>query len=187
MNTKVLFFAILAMVTIPVSAQFSRQSESEVYNKLFYVELGGPGVIMSMNYDMRFNQESRLGFGFRVGAGFGISDFKVATGNGGYGYEAFDYQTHSYYSIPLQINYVFGKEHSSSTFEVGAGTSFLTRAVSLYNYDTVKEGQFIGHLSFMYRMQPVRSGFSLRVGFTPIIGTAGDLFPMVGVSLGYVF
>jgi hypothetical protein len=170
-----MFFAIFTMAIISATAQSLQRSEQEnkVHNKLFYIELGGPGVILSMNYDMRFKPNSRLGLGFRAGAGFGIGEF--------------DEETHSYYSIPVQINYIFGKETSSSSFEIGGGASFLTRKVSLYNYDTDIRGHFIGHLSFMYRLQPIRGGVVLRVGFTPIIGTSGDLYPMGAISLGYTF
>ncbi len=188
-----LFFAVFMLGFTSLFAQTNQDVETPSNNKLFYVELGGPGVIMSMNYDMRFNPNSRLGLGVRVGAGFGVAEFDKNTGRQ-YHYENYydggyynNVETHSYYSFPVQINYVFGREHSASTFEIGGGASFLTRKVSLYNYDSTQEGHVIGGLSFMYRLQPVRGGFSLRVGFTPIIGTAGDLFPMGGISLGYAF
>ncbi|GHT09353.1 hypothetical protein FACS189426_07520 [Bacteroidia bacterium] len=66
------------------------KSQEKPATKLFYTELGGPGVLMSANFDSRFKPDERLGFGYRV-------------------------------------------------------------------------------------------------GFTPIIGTSGDLFPMVGISFGYAF
>ena len=72
-------------------------------------------------------------------------------------------------------------------FEVGAGATFLTRKVSLFYYDVETPGQFIGHLSFMYRISPVNGGVSFRIGFTPVIGTSGDLYPMAGIGLGYAF
>jgi hypothetical protein len=39
----------------------------------------------------------------------------------------------------------------------------------------------------MYRRIPVNGGFSFRAGFTPIIGTSGDLVPMVALGFGYIF
>jgi hypothetical protein len=87
------------------------------------------------------------------------------------------------------LNYVFGKPNSAQTFEVGAGITLLTRKVALYYYgfDEKQSGNAIGAITFMYRIMPVNGGFSFRIGFTPIIGTAGDLFPMGTVGFGYAF
>ncbi len=180
---KTIFITLFFMISLASLMAQTEGAYSTVNNKVFFVELGGPGVIMSMNYDMRFNSDSRLGFGARGGAGFSVGQFDGQYNEYGY-YEGI---TRSYYSIPVQLNYVFGKETSSSLFEIGAGASFLTRKVALYNYEDTKIGNFIGHISFMYRLQPIRGGFSLRVGFSPMIGTSGDLFPMGAISLGYVF
>jgi len=178
---KLFALLVFAGLLLTLNQSLSAQEES-VAGKLFYTELGGPGVIMSANWDARFKSNERLGFGYRIGAGFGIGQF--------YNYYSVDYYeqvTRTYYSIPVGLNYVFGKPNIASTFEVGAGATFLTRKVSLYNYDIDKPGHVIGFVSFMYRVTPVNSGLSFRVGFTPIIGTAGDLFPMVAISLGYAF
>jgi hypothetical protein len=190
MSKKAIFLAIFAMAAVSVMAQYDGRGYQRARStQLFYAELGGPGVIMSLNYDRRFTPNSRTGFGFRAGVGFGIGGFEENRiyNNYGGGYD-YDYVTHSYYSFPVQVNYVFGREDSRSMLEVGAGASVLTRKVDLYNYDdNSKRGYFIGHLLFMYRLQPLNSGFAFRVGFTPIIGTGGDLFPMVALSLGYAF
>jgi hypothetical protein len=85
------------------------------------------------------------------------------------------------------LNYVFGKPGNASSFEAGAGATFLPRKASLYNYEIEKQGHVIGYLTFMYRIAPLNKGFSFRGGFTPVIGTSGDLFPMGAVSFGYAF
>jgi hypothetical protein len=160
--------------------------EEKVANKVFYAELGGPGLIMSANFDSRFNSDSRLGLGYRLGVGYAYGTFEgkyVVTQWGGY----YDHVTRTYYSIPVGLNYVFGKPDSKATFEVGAGLSLLTRRVALFCYDEEKPGHLIGHFSFMYRLMPVNGGFSFRIGLTPVIGTSGDLFPMGAVGFGYVF
>jgi len=167
---------VIGVLFITVNQSLSAQN-GDVSNNLFYTELGGPGVIMSANFDGRFKSDSRLGFGYRLGAGFGIGRFKEEQGK----------IRRTYYSVPAGLNYVFGKPNIKSTFEVGAGVSYLTRQVSIYNLDVDQQGNVIGFISFMYRVTPVNGGFSFRVGFTPIIGTAGDLFPMGALSLGYAF
>jgi hypothetical protein len=166
------------------------KSQEQVSRKYIFSEFGGPGVIFSINFDSRFKNHERLGLGYRIGMGFGISSFRENSSveesyDDGLFYD--NTVTRTYYSVPVGLNYVFGKKTSAHTFEIGAGTTFLTRKVSLYYYDYEKPGHFIGHLQFMYRRVPVDGGFSFRVGFTPIIGTSGDLFPMGAIGFGYIF
>ena len=151
--------------------------DGHVAGKLFYAEFAGPGVIMSANFDKRFDSNSRLGFGFRVGTGFGVKD--------GYSVNDAYYGPKTYYSFPVGINYVLGKPNCSKTFEVGIGLSLLTEKVSFYNYQE-KDGNTIGFLTFMYRSMPLDGGFSWRIGLTPIIAS-GNLFPMGAIGIGYVF
>ena len=152
---------------------------AQIPNKLFYAEFGGPGIIMSANLDSRFKSETRHGFGFRLGAGFGFKHFS----DGEDGEEVL----RTVYAFPAGINYILGKPDAGSSFEIGAGASVLSRKTSMYNYDIRKEGNVIGFLTFMYRVTPVNGGMSFRIGFTPIIGTAGDLFPMGAIGFGYAF
>ena len=178
-------FAFLVFTGLLLTLSQALSAQDETAGKLFYTELGGPGVIMSANFDARFNPNTRLGFGYRLGVGFGIGEFEnqQTTGN----YYSYNRVTRTYYSIPVGLNYVFGKPNIASTFEVGAGATFLTRKVSLYNYEAKQPGHVIGFVSFMYRLTPINGGISFRVGFTPIIGTAGDVFPMAAIGIGYAF
>lgn len=172
-------------VLVAITLNLSLSAQEKVANKLFYSEYGGPGVIMSADFDSRFKTNERLGFGFRLGAGFGIGEFYDQQPNQ-WGYN--EYVTRTYYTIPAGLNYVFGKSDSAKTFELGAGVTFLTRKVSLfYYYNNDKPGNIIGFLTFMYRTMPIDGGFSWRIGLTPIIGTSGDLYPMVAAGFGYVF
>ena len=185
---KKIILSIVAIAGIAmIFSQFlaaQENSQSEVCRNLFYTELFGPGVFMSANFDSRFNSNERLGFGYRIGLGFGYG--KVFEGINNYGYD--NYVSRTYYSIPAGLNYVLGKPGSHQTLEVGAGFTILTRKQKLYtyNYDD-KSGRMLGFFTFMYRIMPEEGGFSFRVGLTPIIGTAGDLLPSGAISFGYVF
>ena len=137
-----------------------------------------------------------MGFGYRLGVGFGLErfedrviDFLRENIFNSYNIKLTSNEevTKTFYSFPIGLNYVFGKPKKISTFEVGAGVTLLTRKVLLYNYELEKPGNKIGFVSFVYRVTPVNSGFSFRIGFTPIIGTAGDLFPMGAIGFGYAF
>ena len=178
---------VLLVVAIVAFNHSLSAQEERVAGKLFYSELGGPGVIMSANFDSRFKSNERLGLGFRLGAGFGYGDVRTVWVDKKYSYTYTEYIKQTYYSIPAGLNYVFGKPNDPNTFEVGAGVTFLTHKVSLYYRDEKKPGQAIGFLTFMYRRVPVNGGFSFRIGLTPIIGTGGDLMFSGAVGFGYAF
>jgi len=172
---SLLVIAVFLIIGVP---SLLAQEENSP-NKLFYAEFGGPGIIMSANLDSRFKSNTRVGLGFRIGAGFGLRSFN----DGKNGEELL----RTVYAFPAGVNYVFGKPNMRSSFEVGAGASVLSRKTSFYDYGIKKEGNMIGFLTFMYRVTPVNGGMSFRIGFTPIIGTAGDLFPMGAIGFGYAF
>lgn len=188
MNIKdFLCAACLLIVASGAFAQRAISSPSAPGNKQFYVETGGPGVLFSANYDQRFGRNQSTGFGFRIGVGYSLYDkeYDYIYGDNRY----YDYRIRSYATFPVGLNYVFGKKTSPHAFEIGAGATVLTKKVAIYNYDNniASSGNFIGHFSFMYRRQPVDGGFTWRIGFTPIIGTSGDIVPSAAIGLGYAF
>ena len=186
---KKLFLVIVAITGLTFTINLSLFAQKEkVANKLYYTEFGGPGLIMSANFDSRFKSNTQLGLGFRIGAGFGVGRFDdkqvVDPNTGDISYEKV---ARSVYAFPVGLNYVFGNPKTNTNFEFGGGISLISREMSLYNYEVKKLGQVIGYVNFMYRIVPVDGGFSFRIGFTPIIGTAGDMFPMGAISFGYAF
>ena len=187
---KLISLLTVACLIIIINQSLAAQDET-VAGKLFYGELFGPGVIMSVNFDSRFKSNERMGLGYRLGVGYGFEKFDdkfidILFKDGSIN----DFHkgvTSTFYSIPVGLNYVFGKSKRASTFEVGAGVTFFTQKVSIYNWEMKKPGNVVGSINFMYRLMPVNGGLSLRIGFTPIIGTAGDLFPMFSIGIGYAF
>jgi hypothetical protein len=176
---KKAFFTLLFSVFL-LSA-FS-QDEPKV-SKQFYTELGGPGIMFSANMDTRLSNKSHLGWGLRVGIGFTIKDDDYYDSNGNYSSSIRTIPT-----LPVGFNYLFGKEGSAHTFEVGAGTTFLFQKVEMLNYDSHrKEGYFMGFFTFMYRRQPLTDGFTWRIGMTPLINTAGDIVPFGAAGIGFAF
>jgi hypothetical protein len=164
----------------------SNESASTKTVKQFYTEAGGPGILFSANFDSRFKPSLRTGWGFRAGLGFTLVDDEkqILMPDGGISY---NYRTRSVVTLPIGINYLFGKPGSPNLFEVGAGFTLLSRKASVLNYNDYKEGNFIGHFTFMYRRQPDEGGFSWRIGFTPVINPDGDIFPTGAIGLGYTF
>ena len=142
----------------------------------FYAELGGAGILFSANIDTRFAQSS-LGWGARIGLGFVTADELI--GN-------YNYELRSVVTLPAQINYIFGKGDSPHTFEVGAGITYVGKKLEIFNFYDNKSSNLFGSASFMYRRQPLKGGFTWRVGFTPLIAK-GYIQPSGGISVGYSF
>lgn len=165
------------------------QEEEKSYSsgKMVYAELGGPGVLFSFNFDSRFSSKTNLGLGYRVGLGFSFAD--------GYDYYYdeghYSNKTTSYATIPLGLNYIFGKPNSPHTFEVGVGATILTKKMHIFTPDNAQQtgegGNIIGHSTFMYRRQPINGGFTWRIGLVPILGTSKDVMLSAAVGVGYAF
>jgi hypothetical protein len=180
---SIMCLAVFSFACRPLAAQ--EQETDIVSGKQVYVEMGGGGVLFSASFDSRFAHGETLGAGFRAGLGFGV--YSRYLHDDGYYYG--NMQTSSYVTIPVGINYIFGKKTSPHTFEIGMGVTALTRKVTLYTYDNGADdnGYVIGHASFMYRRQPRNGGVTWRIGFTPIVGTSGDIWPSGAVGIGYAF
>ncbi len=183
---RFLFLPTILISSFVLNAQNTQPEATPKTEKLFYAEFGGANVLFGANFDWRFKKDTRIGWGARIGLGFTIYDkeTRVDYPGGGYGYE---YETETIATFPVGINYVFGKPNSPNMFEVGTGATFLAPKASVYDYDEYKESNLMGHFSFMYRRVPIDGGFSWRIGFTPIINTAGQIFPSGAVGLGYSF
>lgn len=182
MRKPIFSLTLIALAfSITSFAQSSAPAEADKTEKLFYAEFGGANVLFGANFDWRFKKNTRTGLGARVGLGFTVYDKEIQNSN------SWDYETTTIATIPLGLNYVFGKPNSPSMFEVGAGATVLMPKASVYRYDDDKEGNLIGHFSFMYRRVPIEGGFSWRIGFTPIINTSGQIFPSGAIGLGYAF
>lgn len=143
----------------------------------FFAELGGPGILFSANVDHRF-KKSHLGFGGRAGIGFVSGNFDNLNSYTGF--------PSSVITVPVQLNYIFGKNNSVHTFEVGVGATYLGRKIDLFDFYDSHQTQVFGTASFMYRRQPKNGGFSWRGGLTPLIAK-GYIQPFAGFSVGYTF
>ena len=181
---KSILFVVFSLFAVKAIAQ-ENSPEGKVVNQSFFGELGGAGVLFSVNYDRRFTK-SKLGIGARAGVGFisGYTDNYVYDPNGSY-YSNGRYR--SVVTIPVQVNYLFGRENSVNALEVGAGATYIGRRTDFLDF--AGEGnrpQVLGTASFMYRRLPKEGGFSWRIGFTPLIAD-GYIQPFGAASVGYNF
>ena len=180
MKTLTLSFTLLLITAI----SFAQVSGTPKTVKQFYTEMGGPGILFSANFDSRFKPAKQVGWGVRAGIGFTIKDNEEYIDQNG----NVNYRFRTIPTFPVGINYLFGKETSAHTFEAGGGITVLTSKTEMLNYDSHrKAGNIMGFFTFMYRRQPINGGFTWRMGFTPLINTAGDIVPFAAAGLGYSF
>jgi hypothetical protein len=176
---KKVVFTLLFLVAV----FFSFAQDVPKVSKQFFTEMGGPAVLFSANLDSRFSTKSNLGWGMRAGIGFTIKEEEIYDANGFY-----STKVKTIPMLPIGFNYLFGKVGVPHVFEVGAGATVLFQKTEMLNYDSHrKAGNLMGYFSFMYRRQPVDDGFTWRIGFTPLINTAGDIVPFAAAGIGFAF
>jgi hypothetical protein len=160
-----LLFAGSFFITAAVSAQGQeREGKTSANASQVYLEVGGAGVVYSLNYDGRFGKIEN-GFGFRLGIG--------GASYGGDGYIA----------IPAQVNYLLGSK--GQYLELGAGISYVSITDIFDSGD--KASQVLGAFTIGFRKQPFgKKGLTWRIAFTPFIGD-GFIQPWGGASVGFRF
>jgi hypothetical protein len=136
--------------------------------KIIFLELGGSGLALTVNYDARLH--GRTGFGYQAGTGY------------------YNTGANSVFTVPVQINYLVGKPGGDHFLEIGGGTTFLdswgSNKGTTFIFDRVVG--FIGTATIGYRYQPVRGSLNFRIGFVPIFSDEG-ITPAGGLSIGYTF
>ncbi|MBL0271378.1 MAG: hypothetical protein IPP99_22515 [Chitinophagaceae bacterium] len=156
----------LSLASATIAQGVEKEGRTTANASQVYLEVGGPGIIYSVNYDGRFGKYEN-GFGFRAGIG-GAS----VSGDG-------------YFAIPVQVNYLAGAK--GQYLEVGAGFTYVSASVSDIFSDTQSNGSLVaGTLCLGFRKQPFgKKGITWRVAFTPFI--KDGFIPSGGASIGYRF
>ncbi|MCW5895728.1 MAG: hypothetical protein KIT50_09020 [Bacteroidetes bacterium] len=131
--------------------------ESPAGNSIF-LELGGNGVSLSINYErLMFDN-----FSLRAGCG---AIYGLGT------------------SFPLMANFYFGTKYK---LELGAGFVFLPLWKSTASFG--KENSLLFSSTVGLRFQPCEGGVTVRVSATPFFDPATQKFrPYAGVSIGTSF
>lgn len=176
---------LLAILNMLLILQAQAQDDA---TRSVFVELGGPSLVYSFNYDFRFDKKNLESWGMRVGAGgFKIND-------------------ESLFTLPVQITRILGKD--KNYFEVGAGFTFINYSSTFtvytdpYNpntankvtnkdYDFIleigKTPSVVGTLNIGYRRIPEDGGITYRANVTPLFNGNGFWPIFAGVGLGYAF
>ncbi|HEY4112337.1 hypothetical protein [Puia sp.] len=168
-----LLFALLFTGILSSYGQDNAPPADPIARDAIFAELGGEGMMLSVNYDRRFTK-SNDGFGFRVGIGSNLGSQPTIV------------------TIPMGINWLAG--HGGNFIEFGAGFTVLAMSGLDFNHrfnlgDKTYMSDvhsLMGNMSLGYRRQPKHGGLNLRAGFTPFVGAgAAGIVPYF--SLGYSF
>ncbi len=185
MKQIILFTCILASFISLANAQDTVYLKRDARKKMvtdrppqtLFVDLGGPGITYSGNYDTRFYNQTD-GLGGRIGLGYNFGGNVHTT------------------TIPIGINYLAGDYKRGRYFEAGFNETIVL-ANFTKDYDNYDTGIFTtdnsGHqtilmtsFTFGYRSQPVAGGFSFRTGVMPyLIQNKSNL--SVYLSFGFNF
>lgn len=187
---------LLFLMTWTLAVSVHSQDKTQLPYQSIFVELGGPGLPYSFNYDFRFNKEKMDSWGLRVGAsGYAVSG------------------SQSFFSLPLMANRLYGK--GPHYFELGFGFTFFAFSNQCDDYYCVdgyfdqNTGQYVctnyggddysfildvdgspslmGTMNFGYRRIPVDGGFTWKISLNPIFNNNGFWPLYAGVGLGYAF
>lgn len=129
-----------------------------------FAELLGPALILSLNYDRRFEKRTD-GFGFRAGVSTIAPDEDGA------------------FIFVLGINHLVGNNKKGRFFE--SGINYTNLSYKNWNSSSRTNESFIS-LTLGYRSQPVNGGFCFRGGLSPIF-VERTLVPFPYLSFGYNF
>lgn len=123
-----------------------------------YLEGGGPGLLLSLNYEHRIAEALAL----RIGFGFALLG----------------------YTLPIALNMLcFSAPHH---LELGVGVAPGEFALPLPGYPPTPVVLLVAHVG--YRFSPPGGGFLFRIGFTPLfLPRTGQILPWGAIALGYAF
>jgi hypothetical protein len=164
-----LITVVLLGTGFPSEAQLMRApTGGEIPQQSVYLELGGNGLLYSLNYDVLFDS----GWGFRLGGNYYPHDFKDNS------LRSASDDSYAFLGVVMGIR-TFGQ--TAHKLELGGGLLFGT----IYDPD---RWDFIeppgATFSLGYRYYPEEpSRFSFKAAFTPVITRTG-LHPRIGISFG---
>jgi hypothetical protein len=160
---KTIIGILLTITSFTVWAQdinnvYDNENYSSKENVLF-VEAGGNGILLSMNYERLIKNN----IGLRIGVGslgfFGLT-------------------------MPAMVNYYIGNERK---LELGLGLIY-TDYFEIETKESFPNGKFLIVGTIGHKFQRQEGGIVLRFSFTPIYNPVDEkIIPFGGISIGYSF
>lgn len=171
---RIFLFNLIFTSILLANENEKQTNKNNISSNSIYLELGGQGIGLSVNYDYRFHPN----WTFRAGASF------LAFGVG----------------LPFSINYLTGYKKSHH-LEFGAGLTYA-KVSSFFGGESEKT--IIPTFLIGYRFQPKSGGLIFKISLTPLLfirevetfdiprGTRKkdyelEFQPWAGISVGYCF
>ena len=152
----------LLLLALAISTSLAAQARNTAY-----LELGGNGIIPTVNYERQFRDT----WHWRVG-------FSVVSG------EDSDGDSDVTYVLPVMVGRI-NNPNGNHHLETAAGLLFVTGdSQDLFDEEDEEINNVAGTVTIGYRYQKPGRGFVFRAGLTPIFDTS-DILPWAGVSFGY--
>jgi len=172
-----IFMMICTVLPGTVLAQlpYMPQTNTSVPDQSVYFEAGGNGIIYSMNYDLRFDNN----FGFRVGIS-GVPDRSSNNRNLNKDSNWYDFRNTPFLFSVIMGNYFIGSETSS--LELGAGI-VIGELYDNENWDYPKPNAATFTIGYRY-MNRKKWYPTIKAGLTPMIGFNGKAHMRIGISIG---
>lgn len=170
---KILYILLFCGLTVTLYSQpFEKPSTYEIPQQSVYLELGGNGIIYSLNYDVLFKN----GYGVRLGGSYLYERMGWVNRN--------DRGSFSQIESNAILGFVMGHKmfgKTSNKLELGTGLLFGT-IYEPTDWDFIKPPGLT--FSAGYRFYPSDPGkFTFKAAFTPVL-TRDGFHPRFGVSFG---
>ena len=172
--TAAFFFGFGSLRSSHAQEALSKGRSSDFARNSIFLELGGNGLIYSLNYDHKFFDHASARIG---GMYLAVSADDPNSLDGRV----------SVFFVPIMANYLLG--NGNSRLEIGGGLAIAgVNSDATIDNETIDEvGRGVGFTGTIgYRLQPRDGGFLFRIGFTPIVAP-GAFIPWAGLSLGATF
>lgn len=173
---KNLLFCFSCILICNIS--FSQEKKFGSHSSQIQIEGLGPGGMLSFHFDSRFKKTIN-GLGYTIGLGIAPYDLLEESCNEG-----------TVITIPVGLNYLFGKDHY---FEIGAGgalkSGWGTKIGCLYLEDSFFENgeSFYAYTLLGYRYQPKSKRLTIRAFISPLFQKYVPIRFWGGASIGIRF
>ncbi len=179
-----IFFNISSLGQTDASENINSTNNKRVKN--IYFELGGAGVLQSLNVDFRLGKTKFNGWGFRIG----IGQYNEYT------YSRFSERRSYNVLLPIGINNFIGKKKHLFIVELGLTSMYSYKYQEYTQYNSLRREHkmlFLGYLNTGYRLQNKETGFMFQLLWSPVVNinyrndfTNSRIIPYwFGIGLGF--
>ena len=160
-----------------VNFQLNAQgSEDDVLKNETFIELGGPSVIGSINYERRFILQEKTYLSARIGIGFvHLNDFTNK------------FNPDILIPLGVNFNYIFKRLNNSSlSTSIGAGNTIASIVILGDDYSPNRINNNNGYVKIGVKWT-FKQFLNIGLAYTPIFENYSSIRHWGGISIGYSF